>query len=74
MSVTRFLIYLLQLWILLIVIHTIYYSFYPPTEYGKQHTGLERVKEALGFTLAIFLMPPLMFLGYLYKQLRNLTL
>ena len=42
-------------------------------EYGKQHTGLERVKEALGTTLMVFLMRPLMFLGYLYKQLRNLT-
>ena len=72
MSVTRFLIYLLQLYVLIFLGNIIYYSVYPPTEYGKRHTGLERVKEAFGFTLTIFLMPPLMFLGYLYKQLRNL--
>ena len=74
MSIIRFITYLLQLYVLLFLGNIIYYSVYPPTEYGKRHTGLERVKEAFGFTLTIFLMPPLMFLGYLYKQLRNLTL
>ena len=73
MSIIRFITYLLQLYVLIHFCSTLYYSLYPPTEYGKRHTGLERVKEAFGFTLTIFLMPPLMFLGYLYKQLRNLT-
>lgn len=54
MSITRFLIYLLQLCFLIFLGNIIYYSVYPPTEYGKRHTGLERVKEAFGFTLTIF--------------------
>lgn len=66
----RIFTYLLYLMILLIGIPTTYFTVYPQTEYGRQSSGIDRVIEALGFTLTMVLGPVVMFLVYLHKQLR----
>tara|TARA_B100000963_G_scaffold27935_1_gene20727 strand:+ start:148 stop:285 length:138 start_codon:yes stop_codon:yes gene_type:complete len=43
---------------------------HPVTEYGRQHSGFERVKEALGASLMIFLAPIVMIFADIYKGSR----
>uniref|UniRef100_A0A6C0F5D8 Uncharacterized protein n=1 Tax=viral metagenome TaxID=1070528 RepID=A0A6C0F5D8_9ZZZZ len=68
--VKKILKYLLCLWLLLVASFTVYYTFHPATEYGRQHSGFERVKEALGASLMIFLAPIVMIFADIYKGSR----
>ena len=61
---------LLCLWFLLVASFTVYYTIHPVTEYGRQHGGVERVKEALGVSLMMFLAPILMIFAAIYKKVR----
>ena len=68
--VKKILKYLLCLWLLLVASFTVYYTIHPVTEYGRKHSGFERVKEALGASLMIFLVPILMTFADIYKGSR----
>ena len=68
--VKKILKYLLCLWLLLVASFTVYYTIHPVTEYGRQHSGFERVKEALGASLMIFLAPIVMIFADIYKGSR----
>ena len=68
--VKKILKYLLCLWLLLVASFTVYYTIHPVTEYGRQHGGVERVKEALGVSLMMFLAPILMIFSAIYKKVR----
>ena len=61
---------LLLFWLFLVASFTVYYTIKPATEYGRQHSGVERVKEALGSSLMIFLVPILMVFATIYKKVR----
>ena len=61
---------LLCFWLLLVASFTVYYTIHPVTEYGRQHGGVERVKEALGVSLMMFLAPILMIFAAIYKKVR----